>query len=346
MITPVHIDLYSDTHTKPSAAMRDAMASARVGDEQQNADPTTNKLQEMVAEILGKERALFLPSGTMCNAIAVRAWCEPGDEVICDVTAHIINSETGGPAALSGVMLRPVHGNKGIFTGHNVRAALRPVKRNSPISKLVSLENTCNFGGGTIWPVNSVADVSAAALDAGLKRHLDGARLLNATAESGIKPSLYGEYFDSLWIDLSKGLGCPIGGVLAGNTDFIERALRFKHQFGGAMRQSGIIAAAGIYAIENNIGRLKEDHKNARRLARHLTHIPGIVLDANTVQTNIVFFNVQNTGHTANQIRDNLIKRGVHIGAMGEYTMRAVTHLDITERMVDEAADHLATILS
>lgn len=341
----VRIDLYSDTHTQPSPAMRDAMAGAEVGDEQHEADPTTNRLQDMVAELLGTERALFLPSGTMCNMIAYRVWCEGGDEVICDKTAHTISSESGGPAAIAGVMMRPVDGVRGIFTADQLRAALRPAKRNAPASRLVSLENTCNFGGGSVWPLESVREVGQAAKAAGLKRHMDGARLLNAVVASGTPAADYAGELDSLWIDLSKGLGCPIGAVLAGNADFIERAFRFKHQYGGAMRQSGIIAAAGVYALEHNIARLADDHANAKHLATRLTQIPGLKPDPGGIETNIVFFDVAETGRTAAEIRDALLAQGIHIGAMGEHTMRALTHLDITPAMVDEAADTLAGIL-
>jgi threonine aldolase len=339
------IDLYSDTHTRPSAAMRAAMAAAEVGDEQHGNDPTTNRLQDMVAEMLGKESALFVPSGTMCNIIAYRVWCQPGDEVICDKTAHTIHSETGAPAALAGVMMRTLEGERGMFTAEQMLAAMRPNKRNVPVSRLVSLENTSNAGGGSVWPVELVAEVAAAAHDAGLKVHMDGARLLNAQIASGTPAREYAKHLDSLWIDLSKGLGCPVGAVLAGDADFIERAFRFKHQFGGAMRQSGIIAAAGIYALEHNIERMADDHTSAKRLARRLAQIPGIDIDAGDVETNLVFFDVSGTGRSAPEIMQALLERGIHIGASTPTRMRAVTHLDISEAMVDEAADALAELL-
>jgi len=345
MTSAVRIDLYSDTHTLPSDAMRQAMAEAEVGDEQHEADPTTNRLQDMVAELLGKERALFMPSGTICNIIAYRVWCQPGDEVICDKTAHTIHSETGAPAALAGAMMNPVDGIRGQFTAEQMLAAVRPFKRNRPKSRLVSLENTSNSGGGSIWPEALVADVAAAAHDAGLKTHMDGARLLNAVVESGTPAKDYARHMDSLWIDLSKGLGCPIGAVLAGDEDFIEQAFVFKHQFGGAMRQSGIIAAAGVYALENNVERLAEDHENARRLARRLAQIPGIRIDASEVETNLVFFDVTDTGRTAEALSTALWDKGLHIGAMGPMRMRAVTHLGIDEAMIDEAADIVAEVV-
>ena len=342
----IRIDLYSDTHTHPTEPMRQAMATAEVGDEQHETDPTTNKLQAMVAELLGKERALFLPSGTMCNAIAYRVWCDPGDEVICDKTAHTIHSETGGPAALAGVMMRTVDGERGIFGADELRAALRPTnKRNVPQSRMLSLENTSNAGGGSVWPVEKVAEVCDAARDAGLKNHMDGARLLNAVVASGTPAAEYAKHLDSLWIDLSKGLGCPIGAVLAGDDDFIEQAFRLKHLLGGAMRQSGIIAAAGVYALEHNVDRMAEDHTNAKHLARRLAQIPGIDIDASGVETNLVFFDVSATGMTAPEITEAMKAKGIFIGASGETRMRAVTHLGITEAMIDEAADTLATVL-
>mgnify|MGYP002631596770 CR=1 FL=1 len=339
------IDLYSDTHTLPSAAMRDAMAQAQVGDEQHGTDPTTNRLQDMVAEMLGKERALFMPSGTMCNIIAYRVWCQPGDEVICDKTAHTLHSETGAPAALAGVMMRTLEGTRGMFTAEQMLEAMRPAKRNVPTSRLVSLENTSNAGGGSVWPVELVAEVAAAAHDAGLKVHMDGARLLNAQIASGTPAAEYAKHLDSLWIDLSKGLGCPVGAVLAGDDDFIERAFRFKHQFGGAMRQSGIIAAAGIYALEHNVQRLAHDHATAKRLATRLAQIPGIDIDTSNVETNLVFFDVSSTGRKAPEIMAALLERGIHIGAPTPTRMRAVTHLDISDAMIEETADTLAEVV-
>ena len=344
-MSDVRIDLYSDTHTKPSADMRQAMAEAEVGDEQQGADPTTNRLQDMVAELLGKEAAVFLPSGTMSNQIAYRVWCQPGDEVIADKTAHTNHFETGGPAALSGAMMRLLDGERGVFTAAQVHEALRPNRRHAPHSALLSLENTNNLGNGKVWPLEAVAEVCAVARDAGLKTHLDGARLLNAVVASGIPARDYAQHFDSLWIDLSKGLGCPIGSVLAGDAEFIERAFRFKHQFGGAMRQSGIIAAAGVYALEHNVERLAEDHANATALAMRLAQLPGVRLDVAEIETNLVYFDVSGTGRSGPELSDALRQRGVHIGAMAETTMRAVTHLDVSEDDVQEAADIFAEVL-
>ncbi|MBM08806.1 MAG: low specificity L-threonine aldolase [Magnetovibrio sp.] len=346
MNSAIKIDLYSDTHTVPSAAMRQAIAEAEVGDEQQEADPTTNHLQEMVANLLGKERALLLPSGTMCNVIAYRLWCNPGDEVICDKTAHTIHSETGGPAALAGAMMRIVDGTRGIFSAEELSGALRPNKRNAPKSRMLSIENTSNAGGGSVWPLQTVKAVCDAAHEANLICHMDGARLLNAVVASQTPASDYAEYLDSIWIDLSKGLGCPIGAVLAGSNDFIEEAFRLKHLLGGAMRQSGIIAAAGIYALKHNVDRLAEDHENAKRLARRLAQIPGINIDVSDVETNLVFFDTTSTGRTASEISEALRVEGVFIGAVNETRMRAVTHLNISASMVDTAADTIAKVLN
>jgi threonine aldolase len=340
------IDLYSDTHSQPTAAMRQAMANAEVGDEQQGADPTTNRLQDQAAELLGKEAALFLPSGTMCNQIAYRVWCQPGDEVILDQTAHTIHSETGGPAALSGAMVWPLEGDRGIFTGQQVRDAVRGSSRHAPRSALVSVENTCNSGGGSIWPMERLHEVSAAAREHGLKCHMDGARLLNAVVASGISAADFAAPVDSCWIDLSKGLGCPVGAVVAGSRDFIDRAWRFKHQFGGAMRQSGIIAAAGIHALDHHVDRLAEDHANARHLAALMVEIPGLTLVFPDVPTNMVYFDVGDSGRSAAQVAEALLDRGVHMGVNGATTLRAVTHLDVSPQMVEAAAATLADVLA
>jgi threonine aldolase len=340
------IDLYSDTHSKPTAAMRRAMAEAEVGDEQQGADPTTNRLQDRAAELLGKEAALFLPSGTMCNQIAYRVWCQPGDEIILDKTGHTIHSETGGPAALSGAMVRPLDGERGIFTGRQVLDAVRPSSRHAPRSAVVSVENTCNGGGGSLWPIERVGEVTDAARDHGLKCHMDGARLLNAVVASGVSAADFAAPFDSCWIDLSKGLGCPVGAVLAGSRGFIDRAWRFKHQFGGAMRQSGIIAAAGLHALDHHVERLAEDHANARRFAALIAHIPGLSLVFPETETNMVYFDLADSGRSAAQVAEALLDRGVHIGVNGATTLRAVTHLDVSPEMVEQAAATLAEVLT
>ena len=337
------IDLYSDTVSRPSPGMRQAIAEAEVGNEQAGEDPTTNRLQDMAAELLGKEAALLLPSGTMCNQIAFRAVCEPGDEILLDKTAHPLHYETGGPAALSGAMTRALDGERGIFSANQVRDAIRTRGGHYPISKVLSVENTSNGGGGSVWPLEKIEEVTDAAHEKGLKTHMDGARLLNAVIASGIPAAAYAKNFDSLWICLSKGLGCPMGGVLAGTRDFIDRAWRFKHQFGGAMRQSGIFAAAGIYALENNVDRLADDHANAKHLAMLIADIPGIAVEP--VETNMVFFDVAGTGKTAAEVSEALLSHGVRIGANAETRMRAVAHIDVDRAGIETAASALREVV-
>lgn len=345
---PPRIDLYSDTKSKPSLAMREAIAAAEVGDEQRGEDPTVCELQDMVCELLGKEDALFLPSGTMGNAIAYRIWTEPGQEVILDKTCHVLHSEAGGAAALSGVMTRILDGKNGIFTGDQVRSAIRPVERcNVPQSTMVSIEQTANAGGGCIWPLTTIEEIGLAAKDHNLALHMDGARLLNAVVASNISAAAYASSCNSLWIDLSKGLGCPVGAVLAGSSTFISRARRLKHQFGGAMRQAGIIAAAGVYALKHNIERLAEDHSNARKLAEGIANISGLSLEFGLPETNMVYFRVDETRMTARTLHDRLLaEHGVRIGISEAPRFRAVTHIDISTKDIDSTLLSLNAILS
>ena len=331
------VDLYSDTVTRPTPGMRKAIAEAEVGNEQAHEDPTVNRLHEMVAALLGKEAALFLPSGTMCNEIAYRVWCAQGDEIILDETGHALHFEAGGPAALAGAMTRPVRGVRGIFTAADVDAAIRPKNRHAPRQKLVSIENTANLGGGAIWPLETVKGVAEAARRHGLRLHMDGARLLNAVVASGIPAADFAADCDSVWIDLSKGLGCPVGGVLAGSAEFIEEAWRFKHQFGGAMRQAGIVAAAGVYALEHHVERLADDHARARRFAEAIATVKGIRVAANEIETNMVYFHVDGTGQDGPTFSRRLLaEHGVRIGVVGG-PMRAVTHLDVDDAGIDAA---------
>jgi threonine aldolase len=334
----IRVDLYSDTITKPTAAMREFMAQAEVGNEQNHEDPTVNLLVEMVSELLGKEDAVYLPSGTMCNQIAFRVHCSQGDEIIMDETAHPIHSEAGGVAALSGAMICPVKGVRGMFTAEQVEAAVRPTDDNhAPSTRLVSVEQTTNFGGGAVWPVATIREVCAVARKHGLATHMDGARLLNAVVASGVSAHEYAEGFDSVWLDLSKGLGAPVGAVLAGNKDFIKQAWRFKHQFGGAMRQAGMIAAAGVYALRHHVDRLQEDHDNARLLARGLAEIKGISVEP--VETNILLFDVGGLGMTAAAFCEQLLERGVRMIPLGRTRIRAVTHLDVSRTDVEYAVE-------
>ena len=336
------VDLYSDTQTRPSPAMREAMANAEVGDEQRNEDPTVRELCSMVADLLGKDAALFLPSGTMCNEIAYRTHTRPGDEIILHETSHAMHFEAGAPAALSGVMLRTLPGERGMFTAGQVRGAIRSDGLpHFQRSRLVSVENTTNLGGGAVWSVDALDEIAGAARERGLSTHMDGARLMNAVVASGVSAAVFARGYDSVWIDMSKGLGAPVGGVLAGSHEFIAQALRHKHQFGGAMRQAGIIAAGGVYALKHNVERLAEDHDNARRFARLIAQIGGIGVDPDSVETNMVYFDVAATGLTAPEVSRRLLAHGVRIGPFDERLMRAVTHLDVDTAGVEEAAQAL-----
>jgi threonine aldolase len=334
----VEVDLLSDTVTRPTRAMREFMCEAEVGDEQTFEDPTVNALQEMVAELLGKEAALFLPSGTMCNEIALRVHCRPGDEMIAHRTAHPIHFEAGGPAALAGVNVHALDGERGQYDEEAVVAAIRPDSRYMPKSRLLWVEQTSNLGGGSIWPLARIASVTAVARRRGLRTHLDGARLMNAVVASGISAGEYAKAFDSVWIDFTKGLGAPVGAALAGSREFIAEAWRLKQQMGGAMRQAGIIAAGGIFALRQHVSRLADDHGNARRLAEGLCKLPGVALDPACVETNIVIFEL-NGSVDAVRMLASLLSRGVRMGAMGPRTVRAVTHLDVGAPQIDQAIE-------
>ncbi len=332
------IDLFSDTKTKPTQEMRRFMMAAEVGDEQKDQDPTVRKLCEKVAELLGKESAVFLPSGTMCNEIAIHVHCRPGEEVICDETSHIIIAEAGGPAALSGVMVNPIRGTRGIYTPDQLRAAVRPESRYTPRSRLVEVEQTSNLGGGTVWPLKTIQDVARTARELGLKLHMDGARLFNAVVKSGVAAKAYAEPFDTAWIDFTKGLGAPVGAALAGSRDFIGEAWRLKQRWGGAMRQAGIIAAAGLYALEHHVERLSVDHDNAQRLAQGLANLRGTDIDPKRVETNLVFFHLKpESGWSAPGFAQAVREHGVEIGAFGPTLIRAVTHLDVSREDIDAA---------
>ena len=344
-MTAIRINLYSDTQSQPTSAMREAMAQATVGDEQHRLDPGVNQLCEDVAGLLGKEDAVFLPSGTMCNQIALAVHCTAGDEIIADRSAHIINSEAGGPASLAGSMVYPVEGKNGIFGPDDVRGAIRQTSMHAPRSRLLVVEQTSNLGGGTVWPLAQLQAVSKTARDRGLSLHMDGARLMNAVVASGVSAAEFSATVDSVWLDLSKGLGCPVGAVLAGSRDFIHEAWRWKHRIGGAMRQAGIVAAAGSWALKHHVDRLAEDHDNARLLADRISALDGIELINETVDTNMVFFDVSRTPLSAPEISARLREKGIWIGAFGEQKMRAVTHLDVGREDIIEASDALAGIL-
>jgi len=334
----VKVDFYSDTVTRPTPAMRRAMAEAEVGDEQQREDPTVNLLQDMVAELLGKEAALFLPSGTMCNQVAFAVHCRPGDEILLQEQAHPLLFEVGGPAAMVGAVLRPLVGPRGLFTADQVRQAVRPPAYYMPRTRAVSIEQTSNVIGGICWPIEQIEAVCSAAHDAGLVAHMDGARMMNAVVASRTPANRFAAAFDSIWLDLSKGLGAPVGAVLAGSREFIEEAWRYKQRFGGAMRQAGIIAAAGVYALKHHVDRLAQDHERARQLAQELAGIPGIQLDPGAVETNIVIFDVHQAGLTGDEFNARTMRsHGVRFSVLGPHTVRAVTHLDIPADGIDQA---------
>jgi threonine aldolase len=333
----IRIDLFSDTMTKPTAEMRRFMCDAEVGDEQKGEDPTVNLLQEMVAELLGKQAALFLPSGTMCNQIAFLIHCRPGDEILLDRTAHPLNSEGGGPAALAGAMVMPLQGERGVFSADQVKAAVRPITRYQPKTRVVSVEQTSNMGGGTVWPLPTVRQVCDLAHENHLVTHMDGARLLNAVVASGIRAKEFAAGFDSAWIDFSKGLGAPVGAALAGNQEFIQEAWQWKQRLGGAMRQAGIIAAAGVFALRQHVDRLAIDHENAKFLARGLAELRGIALNPAEVETNIVILDISKTRRTAREIADDLLTQGLRMSVVNPTRLRAVTHLDISRKDVEEA---------
>ena len=339
------IDLSSDTATRPTPAMRRFMAEAPVGDEQRREDPTVNELQRMTAELTGKEAALFLPSGTMCNAIAFCLHPGRGEAVILHRDAHPNTSELGGPAWLANVLLRPVDTDRGIFTADQIRHLIHPGSNHTARTSMISVENTANRGGGKIWPLETLAGLRALADEHGLAVHMDGAPLLNAVVATGVPAATFAAYADSVWIDLSKGLGAPVGAVLAGSAPFIERARRLKHLFGGAMRQAGIIAAGGVYALRHHVDRLAEDHANARLLADGLAAIPGVRLLHDPIETNIVFFDVADAGRTADEVERGIEELGVRMGGYGGTTIiRAVTHLDVTRADCERAVEAVRAV--
>ena len=329
------IDLYSDTATKPTEGMRRAMAAAEVGDEQRGTDPTVLALQERVAALLGKEAALFLPSTTMANQIAIKVHTEPGDEVILEAGSHPVNFEGGGAGLISGVLFRTIQGRRGIFTLEDVRRAVRPAgDPHFSRSRLLCVENTHNMGGGTVWPLDLLREVTQGARSLGLALHLDGARIMNASVASGVAPDVIAAPFDTVSFCLSKGLGCPVGGLIAGSKELIEKARRYKQALGGAMRQAGILAAAGLYALDHHVERLADDHRRARRLAEGLAEIPGIVIDLESVETNMVYFSHRSV--PPDTLRAALAARGLLVSASGG-RLRAVTHLDVGDEEIEEA---------
>ncbi len=333
------IDLRSDTVTRPTPAMRAAMAAAEVGDDVFRDDPTVNRLEERVARLLGKEAALYVPSGTMSNQICVRTHTQPGDELICDVDCHIYNYEAGGPAVLSGVTCRTVGGDFGILDVEQLADMIRPDNEHLVRTRLVCLENTHNRGGGRIYPLDKIRAISEWTRKNGLSLHLDGARLWNAIVATGIPAATWASHFDSVSVCFSKGLGAPIGSALAGPKDFVARGRKVRKLFGGGMRQVGVLAAAALHALDHHIDRLADDHRNAQVIAAAIADTSGLRLDPPMVETNLIWFNVERETCTAAELAARLRERGVLVHTAGPQRLRACTHLDVSAVMAERAAE-------
>lgn len=335
-------DFYSDTKTRPTDAMRQAVLTAEVGDEQKGEDPTTRALCERVADLLGKEAAVFLPSGTMCNEIAIRAHIRPGDQVICERWSHIVGFEGGGPAVFSGAMIHALDGDGGTFSPEQVVGAIMKGSRYTPASRLVAVEQTANMAGGAVWPLHRLDGVADVAHEAGLATHMDGARLMNAVVATGTPAARIARGYDSVWIDFTKGLGAPVGAVLAGTEDFIEHCWALKQQFGGAMRQSGVIAAMCLHALDHHVERLTEDHALAATIAARVANMRGVA-HILPVATNIIIFDISPKGPTAREVVDRCLEKGVIVGEFGERRIRVVTHLDVDGAAADALCDALGS---
>jgi threonine aldolase len=328
----MYVDLRSDTVTKPSPEMRLAMAQAEVGDDVLGEDPTVHRLEKKAAELLGKEAALFVPTGTMANQLCIRLHTRPGDEIIADENAHIIRYESGAAAALSGVQVCCVKGKRGILSASQVEQAIRPGEYHNPPTTLICLENTHNRGGGTVYPLGTIREIRAVARRHGIAMHLDGARLFNAVVATGTSAAEYAAEFDTVSFCLSKGLGAPVGSMIVSDRDRIAQLRRLRKRFGGGMRQAGILAAAGLFALENNIARISEDHANARRLA-------AVLPECQEAETNILIFGVSSLGMTAADAVELLKARGVLVSPVSATEVRAVTHLDATGARIEKAIE-------
>ena len=341
------IDLRSDTLTQPSPGMRKAMADAVVGDEQKREDPTVIALEESAAALLGQDEAVYLPTATMANQIALRILSEPGDEVLAEAMAHVFRYELGGPAVHSGLAMKALHTAYGIFTAEQIRGAVNPPgDLHTAPTRVLCFENTHNGGGGRVWPLEHLRAVVDEARRLGLLVHLDGARLMNAAVAADVSAADYGREFDTVTLCLSKGLGCPLGALIAGSRERMAKARRMKHLFGGAMRQAGIVAAAGIYALENNVERLVEDHANARRLAEGLAEA-GLPVDLEQVETNFVLLDVGSLGLTADDAVARLRADGVLLSfAAKNDVLRAVTHLDVIREDIEQAIERIPRALA
>ncbi len=332
---PVRINLFSDTQTKPTMAMRSAMLSAEVGDEQSGTDPTINALCERVAALLGKPAAMFLPTGTMCNEIAILTQCRSGDAILAHATSHIVTAEGGAPWALAGVTVSPLAGARGQFTPEALTAAIVTPNRYDPPQRMVLVEQTANLGGGTVWDIGALHQVAEVAHAHGMVTHMDGARLLNASVQAGIAAADMAAGYDTVWLDFTKGLGAPLGAVLAGDMDTIDAAWRWKQRLGGALRQGGMCAAGCLYALDHHVDRLAVDHANARHLARLLAQVPGLTVES--PETNLVYFDCAGAGMSADALAARVREAGVLVSVMGPHRVRACTHLDIDTAMIDEA---------
>jgi threonine aldolase len=341
------IDLRSDTLSQPSEGMRKAMATAVVGDEQKREDPTVLALEERAAELLGQEEAVYVPTATMANQIALRILSDPGDEVLAESLAHVFRYELGGPAVHSGLAMKPLVSEHGILTAEQVREAMNPPgDMHTAPTKVLCLENTHNGGGGRVWPLEHLRSVVAAARGGGLNVHLDGARLMNAAVAAGVPAADYGREFDTVTLCLSKGLGCPLGAISAGSHERMAKARRMKHLFGGAMRQAGIVAAAGLYALEHNVERLVEDHANARRLGEGLAEA-RLPVDLDQVETNFVLLDVGRLGFSADEAIARLRAEDVLLSfAARKNVLRALTHLDVTTDEIEQAIELIPRALA
>ncbi|MCF7797115.1 MAG: low-specificity L-threonine aldolase [Lentisphaeria bacterium] len=335
------IDLRSDTVTAPTPEMREAIFRAPVGDDVYGEDPSINALEQKVAELMGKEAALYVPSGTMSNQVALKALTVPGDEVICDYNCHVFNYESGAASALSGAQLHPLQGERGILTAEQVSNAIRPMNDHFATSRVVALENTHNRAGGVIYPLERIREVHQVVQKHGLKFHLDGARLMNAVVATGIPAREWAAPFDTVSLCLSKGLGAPVGSVLSGSREIITKAHRFRKMFGGGMRQAGLLAAAGLYALEHHVERLAEDHRRARALGETLAGLGYLADDLEWVHTNMVFIKIEN----APEFSDRLKGEGILANATSPIKLRMVTHLNFDDNQLDQTVSVLKKLL-
>lgn len=340
------IDLRSDTVTRPTPAMRAAMAEAPVGDDVFGDDPTVNKLEEKVAHLLGKEAAVYVPSGTMSNQIALNVHMQPGDELLCDTNCHIYNYEGGGPAILSGVTCRTIDGEYGILDLSQLEDKIRnPDDVHLVKTRMVALENTHNRGGGRIYPLEKIEAISQWAWNHGLIMHLDGARLWNAIVATGIPAREWGKHFDTVSVCFSKGLGAPVGSALAGPKAVITKARRTRKLFGGGMRQAGMLAAACLHALDHHVDRLAEDHRNAKIIARAISEIPGLHLEPPEVDTNLIWFRIDRELGNAKDIAARLKQQGILVHAAGPQKMRLCTHLDVSRAQAERVAETLGKVI-